>query len=638
MIKLYISALAIALVAGTVKAQQHHAVLKTPKQRDGSMPSMHPLPPPAGLDGATERVAFYSEDFSDGALPTGWTTVDDMTPGGQTPVNFEWSNDPGDVTVASLNWEQILTFLAPGANNGYLWANSDRGLTSAPTTNHLTRLTTGAIDCSGQPSVLLTMKSTIGVYDNDADTAVKVRVSTDGVNWTNFAPFPCLKTGNPTPPCERFSYNPQSVAVNISSVAANQSTVYLQFQWRGGWEYYWAIDDVELSPIPENELVMDYGYTSQFGGGYEFGRVPQSQMLSTINVGASISNFGLNTQENITVNISLKNSSGTEVASTSINLPDILNADTAVADANLTIPSPLPLGLYTAHFTVTSDAIGQDDDPTNNEQYRYFEVTEDVYGLDGVGVYPDSIQSHSQAGTASFVDNTQDVRFLNYVEVHEDMTVTGVTMLLGSSTEVGSFFIATVADTAAYTLSPATPGSPLVESDIRVITEDDIAAGEASVAFFDPYTLSPGGYFVGVKLYQEGESDVYILDDNTVPQPGMASVLWTPVDPDNNYLYGGNGTAWGVRLSSNTSIGVQELPALQGVTLYPSPTNGPVEIRLDAPGKMNVEVFNALGKLVKTASFNGNRTTLDLSGNAAGIYTVRVSDGARANVQRITLK
>src|SRR5690606_23234021 len=204
---LYTMVAALA-IAGTATAQlPASAVLKEAKTFSPLSASglNRPVQDQASWLGNGQRAAFYTEDFSGtNGLPAGWTTVDDQTPSGQTPAGFGWANDPAAVTPASANQPLLLTFLAPAASNAFLWANSDRGLTAAPSTNHLTRLTTPPIDCSGQASVLLTMKSTIGVFELDADTAVKVRVSTDGVNWTNFAPFPCLKAGNINPPCERF--------------------------------------------------------------------------------------------------------------------------------------------------------------------------------------------------------------------------------------------------------------------------------------------------------------------------------------------------------------------------------------------------------------------------------------------------
>jgi hypothetical protein len=301
----------------------------------------------------------------------------------------------------------------------------------------------------------------------------------------------------------------------------------------------------------------------------------------------------------------------------------------------ITLPNPMPTGIYTTYFTMTSDQIDLDNDPTNNSKERSFEVTDNVYSMDGIGVYPDDVLHTTQdgSGTGSYANNAQDVRFLNYYEVHSTMIATGVEIALGSATEAGSYFIASVYDTTSVLANDLS--SPLAESDIHVITAGDIAAGKASVAFFDPIFLDPDGYFVSANLFEEGGNDLYILDDVTVPQPNIASMLWIPNDDQN--LYGGNGTAWAVRLSSDPNVSVQEHAGLQGVSIYPNPSNGLLNIHMQTAGNTSVEVFNVLGETVKTASFNGTSTTLDLSGNAAGMYSVRVGNGDNFTVQRIAL-
>lgn len=276
--------------------------------------------------------------------------------------------------------------------------------------------------------------------------------------------------------------------------------------------------------------------------------------------------------------------------------------------------------------------------PGNNAKTRYFEVTSDLYSIDGIGVIPEDELVLSSTGTDSFTDNTQDVRLLNYFEIHTEETFTGVEVYLQSQTEPGSYFIAAVYDTAGvFVVGTALP-SPLVESDPRVITTQDTIVRRTSVNFVDPITLAPGAYYVSANLFQEAGHNIRIIDDLTVPQPNAASALWLPIDPAGQNIYGGNGTAWAIRLSSSPSLGIQETPSLEGVTMYPSPTDGPLQVRTKTAGHMTVEVFNALGAMVQTASFNGTATSLDLSGHTAGIYMVRVSDGTNYNVQRIALK
>ncbi|HQV39622.1 MAG: T9SS type A sorting domain-containing protein [Flavobacteriales bacterium] len=635
----YISLIAIAIAATATAQSTQFTSRPFNKGFDpATMTEAHrPASHPASGAGSGQRDAFYTEDFSGGGIPAGWTTSDDMTPTGQTPVLFQWSDDPAAVTPAAVNHPLILTFNAPGASNGYLWANSDRGLSAAPGSNHLTKLTTTSIDCSGRASVLLTMKSTIGVFDLDASTNCKVRVSTNGTNWTDFAPFPCLTTGDINPPCERFSYNPQSVAVDITSAAAMQSTVYLQFQWQGGWEYYWAIDDLELSAFPDHDLVMNYGYTSQFGDGIEYGRVPETQMPSTVNVGAEIANFGLMDQTNVTVHVSLLDPSATEIGSANTSIPLMHHGDTAVMNEFITMPAFPAVGIYTAQFTVTSDQIDLDENPANNSTFRYFAATWDQYSLDGIGILPDSILSLTAVGTTSFADNTQDVRLMNYYEILNPNVFIGVEVVVGANTQVGSYFIAAVYDTADVQVGQ-TP-TALVESDPRVITQQDLDnGGRAAISFLDPLVLGPGAYYVSANLHQEVGQDISISDDVTVPQPPGASLIYLPIDAQNRFVYS-NGNAWAVRLAQfyrPNAIG--ELPGLEGISLSPNPTAGLLHIRTEASGNMTVEVFNALGAKVRTANFTGNSTSLDLTGNAAGIYSVRISDGKNNTVQRIALQ
>jgi hypothetical protein len=589
-------------------------------------------------DGTSElrTTPFWSEDFSGGSIPAGWTNVDDMTPEGETNVIFQWADDPGAVTAAAANQPLILTFLANGASNGYLWANSDRGLSSAPPSNHLTRLTTGAINCSGQPSVLLTMQSTIGVWDNNANEYCKVRVSTDGVNFTDFLPFPCLTAGGAlAPPCSRFSYNPQTVAVDITSAAANQPTIYLQFEWQGGWEYYWAIDDLALSPIPDHEMVMDYGYASTTSDGHEYGRIPVDQMPGTLNVGAEVVNFGSQDQTNVTVEADLQDAGSNSLGTATGTIGTMLHMDTVVTDEDIALPGTMAAGLYSVTFSVLSDQIGSDDDPDNNTKVRNFAVTSDSYGLDGVGVYPEDELVLGQIGTGSFADNEVNLQLLNYFQVNNTYNVLGAQVLLGSSSDAGSLIAVALYDTTD--VLAANMGNPLTFSEDHVVTADEIAAGVVNLNFLDPIALPPGGYYLGAKVSKQDENELYVVDDGTVPQPDLAALIYTPVDDQNAFVYT-NGNAYGIRLISEPVVSVEETAGLEGVSLYPNPTTGLVHIRTAQAAPTTVEVRNVLGELVKTATFNGMENSLDLRGNAAGLYSVRISNGSQFAVERITLK
>lgn len=104
--------------------------------------------------------------------------------------------------------------------------------------------------------------------------------------------------------------------------------------------------------------------------------------------------------------------------------------------------------------------------------------------------------------------------------------------------------------------------------------------------------------------------------------------------PDNVCNYS-NGNAWAIRLSADPSIGINEVAGLKGVSIYPNPITGVLHINTTKAEATMVEVRNMLGAVVKTGSFNGTMNTIDLAGNAAGLYTVRIGNGTNYAVKLV---
>lgn len=607
--KLYVSALALSLIGSAAMAQSiGKANLPAKKARVTERPAHHAQPA-----SSSDRDVIWSNDFSD---PSTW-----MIGNINDPNNDNWvigTTPPGGPPY------DIDPIASTTAANGF--ALFDSNVLCGGSQNAWIR-TTDPIDLSAYPGVVLTFQEFFRRYQ---DTCY-VETSTNGTTW--------MSQKINLIPSTSYTDNPQTIAVNVSSQIGGASQAWVRFRYVGGCGYAWMVDDVALVTLPDHELIMDYGYTSQFGDGFEYGRVPVSQMPSSINVGASVINFGGLQQTNVSVTVSLTDENNVEVATlTSPVTATMNNSDTVLFDMTLTPANALTVGTYKAHFTMTSDQIADDDDVSNNFRDRYFAVTPDLYSLDGLDVIPDSMLSITSMGTNSFADNTQDFRLLNYFEVPNTTTFYGVEVYVSSQTMPGSYFTAAVYDTLGVLADVADLSSPLVESDPRVITDEDMTTGgqRAAVSFLQPIVLGPGAYYVSANLFQEGGNDIRVIDDETVPQPWMASLIYLPIDDQSQYVYS-NGTAYAIRLSSLLNVGVQETPSLKGITMYPTPTAGPLEVRAETPGNMTVEVFNALGKLVMTSSFTGSATTLNLSGNAAGMYTVRIGDGTNFNMQRIVL-
>lgn len=488
-----------------------------------------------------------------------------------------------------------------------------------------------SIDLSAYPGAVLQFEQYFTRFRGDT----YVDVSTNGTDWTEIEVNDAVGVNSSTP-------NPDLASVNISAQAGGQSTVWIRFRYYSvegvhgndaGCDYSWMVDDVAIITLPETEIRMNFGFTSHTGNGEEYGRIPGTQLNPTMNVGAEVYNFGGSDQTNVVVTLSLLNESLVEVANTSEALGTIASQDTAIMDQDLDLPS-LPPGLYTANFTLTSDQIATDEDVTNNTAVRTFRVTDDLYTLDGIGDHPDGLEVLSQSGTESFADNTENVRLLTYYEVRTTMEATGVLVELGPATDAGSFFSVSIYDTTD--VFAVELDQPLMESDFHTITAAEANAGTAFIALDEPFTLAPGGYFVSANLYASGDDHIYILDDETVPQPNVASMLWVPIDDQNQFLYGGNGTAWAIRLSSDATIGMSENKELTGVSMYPNPTNGILNVTSEHAGNHTAAVINALGEIVLTTTFIGN-TRIDLAPFAEGVYSVRISNANGSIVQRIAL-
>ena len=207
-------------------------------------------------------MTVMSEDFSGGSIPVGWTNEDNGPTG-----NALWTfcADPADDRTTAgcpLIWDtpinQQVPFAATTANNGFVTMDSD----FYGNIDHVSELTMPALDLSTAGEVIVNFQSHIGVFVEDADPNAAFRVSTDGgTNWTSFVVFPGLVIGdNPNPPLVRWSANPTISSFDISSIAAGESNVLLQWQWTGSFEYQWNLDDISVVTSADPDIIFANGF------------------------------------------------------------------------------------------------------------------------------------------------------------------------------------------------------------------------------------------------------------------------------------------------------------------------------------------------------------------------------------------
>ena len=308
------------------------------------------------------QAPFWTQTFT-GGIPSGWTSVD----GSNQNVVWKYcaSNNPGCTPL----FGGIDPFQASTASTGYVYVNSDAAQQLPQ--NHVPRLTSTAINCTGKSTVFVQFQSHIGTYLATPDASAVLRVSTNLNTWTTFKAFPGLTEQN------EFSANPHISMIDISSVAANQATVYLQWQWTANYEYMWNLDDVavfDYNPTPDNDLVItDFLFPAASVA------QPASQIATdTFPFFAFLSNVGLKAQNNIVLKASVTTDNDEVIFSDSILIPTLAAGvvDSAFDLPNLFAPN-LPVGAYKVKYEVRSDAT--DGRPADNRAENDFYSTQDIF-------------------------------------------------------------------------------------------------------------------------------------------------------------------------------------------------------------------------------------------------------------------
>ncbi len=79
----------------------------------------------------------------------------------------------------------------------------------------------------------------------------------------------------------------------------------------------------------------------------------------------------------------------------------------------------------------------------------------------------------------------------------------------------------------------------------------------------------------------------------------------------------------------NISVGILKVLKSEGFKLYPNPNSGKFTIEIENPSKdVSIEIFDLLGKLVKTVETNSSKSVYEIDLNSVdGMYWVRVKNG-----------
>ena len=186
------------------------------------------------------------------------------------------------------------------------------------------------------------------------------------------------------------------------------------------WAWYWAVDDVKISRKDLNNIQTNsswiYGETHY---GAEYGRVPISEIDANWVVGAQVTNDGVNDQTNVTLNADFGS------FSTTSSLGIVESDSTSIIES--LEPLTLTTGTYQGTFTVSSDS-DQVGGPNfgDNTYERNFEITNDVYSLDGIGLHPAGYEALGSLGSNSWADAADGLVCGTYYNLKQTQVVNSV--------------------------------------------------------------------------------------------------------------------------------------------------------------------------------------------------------------------
>jgi len=594
---------ALAFASLGVSAQKQKLAAKEMNVEVIQQPTVKPT--------AQQKVTVWSNDFSTAsqwAISNLTGDIQDWAISTSTSTTLGYSTgawvDPNN-TVTNENGYALFDSDAVGQDGG----NQDAFFTY-----------TGTIDCSAYPNVVLEFNQRVRMWQT-TETIFEVS-NNNGATWIQF-PVNLDKATSTL-----YQENSQ---VNISTAAGGQANVKLRLRYIGSWDYAWLVDDLKIVEQPAYDLRSLSPFVAGTNNlGLEYGKTPVAHLDASYDIGGSAFNFGSATNTNTVANVNF--GSGLNY---NYSIGSILTNDTIAYGATET-PN-LSVGVYNGAYTVSSteEATGSALF-ANNVYNRNFEVTNNVYALDGIGVNPTSAQTTTTLGSNSFNTPTGTI-FANMYHLRGGNTNNVVVSLeigIANTTNAGTTIQVAMIDTATFFAdgyqSLSDINGNVAESDFYTVTAADVSAGKITVFFPQPVALDDNAYYAAVLTEVNAATNIRILNDETVLQPSYASMIH--LIGDATYT---NGNAFAIRMNMGV-LGLDE-SADANLSVYPNPSSEVVTIESNMT-EGSIQILDMTGKVVAKQTVNGASTAVNTSALTNGMYTVILTNGATVSTRKFIVQ
>lgn len=520
-------------------------------------------------------TAIYSEDFG-GGIPSDW---DVFTANG--PVNWKHTTvgHTGAYPTASIN--------STTGGNGWVIVDSDGDNFSGGGAED-SRLITPRMDLTGFNNVKIEFQQMFRRWQQDITT---VQISIDSITWVDYVINGSItQAGTP---------NPDYVNIDISSIAANEDSVWVSFRWQGAWDYGWQIDDFAVKEILNNDITMK---NEKFGLGAEYYMTPLNQVQPFF-FSVDVENIGMLNQTSIELNATVDTYSG---SSATLATLAPWNVDSLGLNSGFTIAAT---GNYTVTFNVSQSET--DEATANNTRVKNISVTDTIYALDN-GIYQG--QWYNQEVVTG---NSSPFVIGAIYDIYTTDVASSISAYIGDNTDPGTVCVFKLFeyDGLDWILVQQTDDITIGAGDLGTMVTAQLQAGTQ---------LNSGNAYMASVEHLGGPDYLWIGYSSNV-NPGYTT------SSDDGFAFNNQPRNPMIRLNFGSAVGIEENEIIS-TSIYPNPTTDKINIQLNDLTNVNAELIDITGKVVMTQILNNN-SEINVGEISRGIYTLRLTH--EKNVQTV---
>jgi hypothetical protein len=502
------------------------------------------------------------------------------------------------------------------------------------------------IDLSEYDDVLLVFEN----YFRRFQETHRVGISLDNQNWEYI-------TVNAVP-VNTTSANPEITRVDISDFAGGQPEVWIRFQYQGTWDWFWCIDNIQITELPEISTAVSNPYN------------PSASYATPINHYAGLEiPFGLNVRnlgqavDSVLVTVEVENlDDGTILHSDEILINSLpRSADSFLVFENNFVPelNQLTIGSYSVNYTVETPG-RPDFDPTDNSASFTFILTESVFALDDpqINTFNNSVIRQDDTwywGAAYYIapqeENAPTPKFFGSdhafrVEGGEYTNEVALVYLLEYVADGGPSY--TFGDLIGADLqTPPDVHQAFTQIAIAIIDTELLASVDQGEIFHIPFNdyLSPldlSPFEDPIELKEDKLYFVVTQIDQGAGEPSLRIAFNPSITYDtrvnNGILYtdGRNYTGFTdaspvIRMHVGDIVNSTQILTASGINIkaYPNPAMEQISFSFpeEISGMVELEIYDSAGRKIKSSQHNimaGSPIVENVGDFVTGRYLVRI--------------